>query len=217
MRSQSFLVVSERFDALPHVRVRSFLDGQEHYVSLPDPVYTVEAEPGGDYATPFVRLSYSSLTTPETAYDYDMGERTLTVVKREAVLGGFDRDNYSTERIHATSADGTRVPISLLYRKGLQRDGSHPALLYGYGSYGISIDASFSQVRLSLVDRGFVYAIAHIRGGGDLGKSWHEAGRMANKPNTFQDFVAAAESAHRGGLDELQSGLASWAAARADC
>jgi oligopeptidase B len=189
-----FLVVSERYDALPQIRIRDFRTGAEHYVQVPDPVYTVEAEPGGDYATPVVRLTYSSLTTPETAYDYDMGERTLSVVKREAVLGGFDRENYATERMEATSADGTTIPISLLYRKGLKRDGSHPALLYGYGSYGISIDASFSHVRLSLVDRGFVYAIAHIRGGGDLGKSWHEAGRMANKTNTFQDFLAAAEA-----------------------
>ncbi len=187
-------MVSERFDALPHIRIRDFLTGSEHYVQLPEPVYTVEAEPSGEYATPFLRLTYSSLTTPETAYDYDMGERMLTVIKREAVLGGFDRDNYSAERIHATSPDGTRIPISLLYRKGLVRDGSHPALLYGYGSYGISMDAGFSHVRLSLVDRGFVYAIAHIRGGGDLGKSWHEAGRMANKTTTFNDFIAAAEA-----------------------
>ena len=189
-----FLVVSERFDALPHIRIRSLLTGSEHYVQLPEPVYTVEAEPSGEYATPFLRLTYSSLTTPETAYDYDMGERMLTVIKREAVLGGFDRDNYSAERIHATSPDGTRIPISLLYRKGLVRDGSHPTLLYGYGSYGISMDAGFSHVRLSLVDRGFVYAIAHIRGGGDLGKSWHEAGRMANKIASFNDFIAAAET-----------------------
>ncbi len=188
-----FLVVSERFDALPHIRIRSFLTGSEHYVELPEPVYTVEAEPSGEYATPFLRLTYSSLTTPETAYDYDMGERMLTVIKREAVLGGFDRDNYSAERMHATSPDGTRIPISLLYRKGLVRDGSHPALLYGYGSYGISMDAGFSHVRLSLVDRGFVYAIAHIRGGGDLGKSWHDGGRMARKMNTFTDFIACAE------------------------
>jgi len=189
-----FLVVSERFDALPHVRVRDFAAGEEHYVQLPEPVYTVEAEPGGEYATPLLRLTYSSLTTPETAYDYDMGARTLTVIKRDAVLGGFNRENYVTERIQAVSADGTRIPVSLLYRKGLARDGSHPALLYGYGSYGISIDASFSSVRFSLVDRGFVYAIAHIRGGGDCGKSWHEAGRMATKTNTFHDFIAAAEA-----------------------
>ena len=189
-----FLVISERFDALPHIRIKDFRTSAEHYVQLPDPVYTVDAEPGGDYATALVRLTYSSLTTPETAYDYDMAARTLTVVKRDAVLGGFDRENYTTERIQAKAADGTTIPISLLYRKGLKRDGSNPALLYGYGSYGISIDASFSQVRLSLVDRGFVYAIAHIRGGGDLGKSWHEAGRMVNKTNTFHDFVAAAEA-----------------------
>lgn len=195
-----FLVISERFDALPHIRVRHFVTGDEHYVHLPDPVYTLDAEPGGDYATQFVRLTYSSLTTPETAYDYDMGSCTLAVVKRDAVLGGFDRENYSTGRIEAKTQDGATIPISLLYRKGIKRDGLNPALLYGYGSYGISMDASFSLVRLSLVDRGFVYAIAHIRGGGDLGKSWHEAGRMANKTNTFQDFVAAAEALIRAGF-----------------
>lgn len=195
-----FLVISERFDALPHIRIRDLRSGAEHYVQLPEPVYTVEAESGGDYATSRVRLTYSSLTTPETAYDYDMDERTLTVVKREAVLGGFDRENYATERIQAKAADGTAIPVSLLYRRGLKRDGSNPALLYGYGSYGISIDADFSPARLSLVDRGFVYAIAHIRGGGDLGKSWHEAGRMANKTNTFQDFIAAAEALIQAGF-----------------
>lgn len=189
-----FLAISERFDALPHIRIRSFRTGAEHYVVLPEPVYTVEAESSGEYSTTFLRLTYSSLTTPETAYDYDMSERTLTVVKREAVLAGFDRENYTTGRINAMSPDGTLIPVSLLYRKGLVRDSSHPALLYGYGSYGISIDASFSHVRLSLVDRGFVYAIAHIRGGGDLGKSWHEAGRMANKTATFNDFAACAKS-----------------------
>jgi oligopeptidase B len=189
-----FLVVSERADALPRFRVREFATGAEHLIELPDPVYAADACPDGDYATTLLRIDYSSLTTPETAFDYDLRARTLTVVKREPVLGGFDPANYVSERIEARSADGTRVPISLVYRKGLRRDGSNPVLLYGYGSYGISIEPDFAPVRLSLIDRGFIYAIAHIRGGGDLGKRWHEAGRMANKANTFADFIAAAET-----------------------
>ncbi|MGD0577564.1 MAG: S9 family peptidase [Bryobacteraceae bacterium] len=189
-----FLVVTERFDALPHIHIREFAAGLEHHVTLPESVYSVCAEVTGDFDTSLLRLTYSSLTTPETAFDYDMRARTLTLVKREAVLGDFDPANYVTERIHATAPDGTQVPLSLVYRKGLKKDASRPALLYGYGAYGHSIQPSFSHVRLSLVDRGFVYAIAHIRGGGDLGKQWHEAGRMANKMNSFTDFIAAAEA-----------------------
>lgn len=189
-----FLVVTERFDALPHIRIREFAAGLEHHVALPETVYSVSAEVTGDFDTSLLRLTYSSLTTPETAFDYDMRARTLTLVKREAVLGDFDPANCVTERIHATAPDGTKVPLSLVYRKGLKEGASHPALLYGYGAYGHSIQPSFSHVRLSLVDRGFVYAIAHIRGGGDLGKQWHEAGRMANKMNSFTDFIAAAET-----------------------
>jgi oligopeptidase B len=139
-------------------------------------------------------LTYSSLTTPATAFDYDMRARTLTLVKREAVLGGFDPAHYVTERIHATAPDGVKIPLSLVYRRGLVKDASRPALLYGYGAYGHSLEPAFSPLRLSLLDRGFVYAIAHIRGGGDLGKQWHEHGRMAHKRNTFTDFIAAAEA-----------------------
>jgi oligopeptidase B len=148
----------------------------------------------GDFDTSLLRLTYSSLTTPETAFDYDMRAHTLTLVKREPVLGDFDPANYVTEQIHATAPDGTPVPVSLVYRQGLKKDGSRQALLYGYGAYGHSLQPSFSHVRLSLLDRGFVYAIAHIRGGGDLGKQWHEAGRMANKMNSFTDFIAAAQA-----------------------
>jgi oligopeptidase B (EC:3.4.21.83). Serine peptidase. MEROPS family S09A len=133
------------------------------------------------------------LTTPLTDYDYDMETRARTLVKRQAVLGDFDPGNYVTERLEAQSAGGVRVPVSLVYRKGLERDGSHPALLYGYGSYGYPSDAAFSSNVVSLLDRGFVYAIAHIRGGGDLGKTWHDAGRLLNKRNSFADFTAAAE------------------------
>jgi oligopeptidase B len=189
-----FLIVTERFDALPHIRIREFASGLEHLVALPESVYSVSVEERGDFDTTLLRLNYSSLTTPETAYDYDLRARTLTIVKRETVLGGFDPANYVTERMYATAPDGTQVPLSLVWRKGLRKDGSNPALLYGYGAYGHSIEPAFSPLRLSLLDRGIVYAIAHIRGGGDLGKQWHEAGRMANKMNSFTDFVAAAEA-----------------------
>jgi len=189
-----FLIVTERFDALPHIRIREFASGLEHLVALPESVYSVSVEQRGDFDTSLLRLNYSSLTTPETAFDYDLHARTLTLVKREPVLGAFDPANYITGRIHASAPDGTEVPISLVYRKGLRQDGSNPALLYGYGAYGHSIEPAFSPARLSLLDRGFVYAIAHIRGGGDLGKHWHEAGRMANKMNSFTDFIAAAEA-----------------------
>jgi len=189
-----FLVVTERSDALQQIRIREFATGAEHYVALPEPVYSVAAEPDGDYDTDFLRLTYSSLRTPETAYDYDMRARALTVVKREPVLGGFDPENYVSERLYATAPDGVRVPVSLVYRKGWKKDAPLRTLLYGYGAYGHSIDAAFSSIRFSLLDRGFICAIAHIRGGGDLGKEWHEAGRMAFKTNTFADFIAAAEA-----------------------
>ena len=189
-----FLVVTERFDALPHIRIREFAGGLEHHVALPESVYSLSAEVTGDYDTSLLRLTYSSLTTPATAFDYDMRARTLTLVKREAVLGGFDPTNYVTERIHATAPDGVEIPLSLVYRRGLEKDAARPALLYGYGAYGHSIEPAFSSARLSLLDRGFVFAIAHIRGGGDLGKEWHEHGRMAHKRNTFTDFIASAEA-----------------------
>jgi oligopeptidase B len=145
------------------------------------------------YDTPIFRYTYSSMTTPKTVYDYDLGTRTSTVLKVQEVLRGFDRSQYVTERLHAPARDGARVPISVLYKKGLTKDGMHPALLYGYGAYGISEEAAFSSIRLSLVDRGFVYAIAHIRGGQELGRDWYEQGKMMNKMNTFNDFIDCGE------------------------
>ena len=133
------------------------------------------------------------MTTPMSSYDYDMKTRARTLVKREEVLGGFDPSNYVTERLHATAADGVKVPISIVYRKGLHKDGSRPLLLYGYGSYGATMDASFDSARLSLLDRGFAYAIAHIRGGQELGRAWYEDGKLLKKKNTFTDFIACAD------------------------
>jgi oligopeptidase B len=139
-----------------------------------------------------LRFNYTSLVTPASVFDYDMETRERRLMKRQDVLGGYDPALYQSERIYATAPDGVQVPISLVYKKGFRRDGSAPMLLYGYGSYGISIDATFASDRLSLLDRGFVYAIAHIRGGGDMGKPWHEDGRMLKKKNTFTDFIACA-------------------------
>jgi oligopeptidase B len=133
------------------------------------------------------------MKTPLSIYDYDMNTGQKTLLKQEEVLGGFDPDHYRTERLYAPASDGTLVPISLLYRRGLPRNGDNPLLLYGYGSYGVSIDAAFSSPRLSLADRGFVYAIAHIRGGQELGRRWYEEGKLLKKKNTFTDFIAAAE------------------------
>ena len=187
------LVITERQQGLLKLRVRRLSNGAEHFVTLPEPVYALSAQGGPEFDTTLLRFNYTSLVTPPSTFDYEMNARTRTLVKQQPVLGGFDTRNYISERIFATAADGTSIPVSLVYRKGVKRDGTAPALLYGYGSYGIPSEPNFSSERLSLLDRGFVYAIAHIRGGADLGKTWHDAGKMLNKRNTFTDFIAAAE------------------------
>jgi oligopeptidase B len=140
-----------------------------------------------------VRYSYNSLVTPNSVFDYDMTTGKSTLLKQTEVPGGFDRANYQSERVFATASDGTKIPLSIVYRKSTKIDGSAPLLLYGYGSYGASIPPTFSSTRLTLLDRGVIYVIAHIRGGGELGEEWRQAGRMMNKINTFSDFVASAE------------------------
>jgi oligopeptidase B len=167
--------------------------GAEHEIDQPEPVYGLFGGTNAIYDTTVFRYGYTSLSTPMSVIDYDMATRERTVVKEQPVLGGFDRNDYVTERVWVTASDGTRVPMSLVYRKDVPRDGSAPAWLYAYGSYGSSSDPYFSSVRLPLLDRGFVYAIAHIRGGGELGKPWHDDGRLMNKRNTFTDFIACAE------------------------
>jgi oligopeptidase B len=146
-----------------------------------------------DYDTTTFRYGYSSLVTPTSAFDYDLETRTPTLVKQVPVLGGYDADRYTSARLWATAADGTKVPMSVVHRKDVPLDGTAPALLYGYGSYEIPIDPTFSSIRLSLLDRGFVFAIAHIRGGGELGRAWYEDGKLLKKRNTFTDFIACAE------------------------
>ncbi|MBL8234554.1 MAG: S9 family peptidase, partial [Bryobacterales bacterium] len=190
---ENHLVVLEREDGIRRFEVYNLKDAGRHRVTMPESVYTIAPTGNPEFRTNVLRFQYTSLVTPASIFDYNMdtGERVLR--KQTPVLGGYDPANYETIRIHAEAEDGVRVPISLLYRKGTARDGSHPMLLYGYGSYGISIDPTFSSERLSLVDRGFVFAIAHIRGGGDLGKTWHDAGKLKQKLNTFEDFIACAE------------------------
>jgi len=186
-------VVAERENGLEHLRVIDLETGAEHRVTFPEPVYAVFLDANPEFDTTVVRFRYQSMVTPPSVYDYDMNTRERTLRKQTPVLGGYDPARYVSERIMATAADGTAVPISLFYRRDTPRDGSAPLLLYGYGSYGISIDATFSSSRLSLSDRGIIYAIAHIRGGGELGEEWRDAGKMLRKRNTFTDFIACAE------------------------
>jgi oligopeptidase B len=189
---KNHMVVVERKNGLIQFRVRPNT-GEEYYVDFGEPAYDVSSTDNYTFDTPVFRYTYSSMTTPRTVFDYDLNTKTGTVLKVQEVLGGFDKNNYVTERLYAPARDGARVPVSILYRKGLAKDGSHPVLLYGYGAYGISTDASFSPIRLSLVDRGFIYAIAHIRGGQELGRDWYENGKLFHKLNTFTDFIDCGE------------------------
>ncbi len=188
-----YLVTDERRQGLNQLRIRKFANGQDHFVEFPDPVYTASLGSMAEYATKVLRFNYTSLIVPNSVFDYDMETHTRELKKQQEVVGGYDSTQYVTERIFAKASDGVEIPISIVYKKGLRRDGSAPAMLYGYGAYGISNDPRFSSDRLSLLNRGFVYAIAHIRGGGDLGKPWHESGRILAKRNTFTDFISCAE------------------------
>jgi oligopeptidase B len=188
-----FLVIQERKDGLIQLRIRPWSGGEEHYVDFGEPAYLAYTSDNFVFDTPVLRFVYTSMATPRSVYDYDMSTRQRTLLKQDEVLGDFDPDHYATERVYAVARDGGRVPVSLLYRKGLPKDGSNPLYLYGYGSYGYSMDASFSSIRLSLVDRGFIYAIAHVRGGEEMGRRWYEDGKLLKKKNTFTDFVDCAE------------------------
>ncbi len=190
---EDFLVLAERGNGLTRLRVRP-LDGRpEHYLNFDEPAYAARIGTNPEFKTRLLRYVYSSLTTPRSTFDYDMSERKKTRLKEQEVLGGFDARNYSSERHYARAGDGAEIPISLVYRKSTRLDGSAPLLLYGYGSYGISVDAAFGPARLSLLDRGFVFAIAHVRGGQEKGRAWYEDGKLLHKKNTFTDFVDCAE------------------------
>lgn len=187
------LVVSEREGGLQHVRINNLKTNKSHRLTFPEPVYTAFVSTNREYNTPVLRFGYQSLVTPSSIFDYDMDKQTRVLLKQTEVPGGFDRNNYQSERIFATASDGTKIPMSVVYRKGTKLDGKAPLLLYGYGSYGASMTPNFSSNRLSLLDRGVIYAITHIRGGGEMGEEWREAGRMLKKLNTFTDFIASAE------------------------
>jgi oligopeptidase B len=187
------LVTEERDRGLIKIRTFNFGTGNAHYIEFNEPVYTASIGANAEYSTKLLRFTYTSLVTPNSVFDYHMDTRDRELKKQQPVLGGYDPSKYQSERVYATAPDGVMVPISLVYKKGLVQNGKAPMLLYGYGAYGISMDPTFSSDRLSLLDRGFVYAIAHIRGGADLGKPWHEDGRLLKKMNTFTDFIACAE------------------------
>jgi len=187
------LVLYELKDGLPQILVTNLQTGKKHFVSFPEPTYSVFPSQNREWNTTKLRYNYQSLITPSTIFDYDMETRQSKLLKQTEVLGGYDSKKYQSERIYATAKDGTKVPISLVYRKGLAKNGQAPMLLEGYGSYGYPNAVTFSSSDLSLLDRGFVVGTAHIRGGGEMGKSWHDQGRMKNKMNTFTDFIACAE------------------------
>lgn len=184
-----FWVITERKEGLIQMRIRDMSNGQEHFLDFGEPTYDAYVGRNPEYTTSLFRYRYSSMTTPTSTYDYEWKNKKRIVVKEQPVLGGFKRENYVTERRFATARDGVRIPVSIVYRKGITLDGTAPLLLYGYGSYGASMDATFSSSRLSLLDRGFVYAIAHIRGGQEMGRTWYEEGKLLKKKNTFYDFI----------------------------
>jgi oligopeptidase B len=186
-------VLFERIDGLRRINIMRLSDGACHVIDQPESVYAASPGPNPEWDTDTLRFEYTSLVTPRSAVDYGMESRERTIAKQETVLGGYDPDTYVTGRLWATAIDGTRVPISYVHRRDTVLDGTAPTLLYGYGSYEICIDPTFNSDRLSLLDRGFIYAIAHIRGGGELGRRWYEDGKLLHKRNTFTDFCACAD------------------------
>ncbi|MBW8639425.1 S9 family peptidase [Hoeflea sp. WL0058] len=190
---KDFLVWLVRHEGLPRIMIRNRTSGEEHAIAFDEEAYSLGLQGSMEYDTDVIRFSYSSMTTPSEQYDYNMRTRERTLLKTQEVPSGHDKDDYVTRRVMAPSHDGAEVPVSLLYHKDTKLDGSAPCLLYGYGSYGMTIPASFNTNCLSLVDRGFVYAIAHIRGGKDKGFAWYEDGKRQHKKNTFLDFIAVAE------------------------
>lgn len=189
----NFLVLNERKNGLTQFRVLNQQDGSEHLIDMGEESYMAYESTNVDFSTNLFRFGFSSLKTPATIYDYSLDEKNMVVKKRTKVIGGHNPEEYTTKRIHAKAQDETMIPMSLVYKNGIVLDGSNPTLLYGYGSYGHVVDPSFSPARLSLLDRGFIFAIAHIRGGEDLGRHWYEDGKMLQKINTFEDFIACGD------------------------
>ena len=190
---KNYLVIGERLDGLRAIRIINW-DGNEHYIKFNDPAYFAYTTANLDFNTDVLRYNYASLTTPNSTFEYNMKTKDQVLLKQEEVLdAGFSSDNYTSERLYATATDGTKIPISLVYKKGIQKSSETPLLLYAYGSYGNSTEPTFDSGRLSLLNRGFVYAIAHIRGGQEMGRDWYEHGKLLKKKNTFTDFIDSGE------------------------
>jgi len=189
----NFLVLGERRDGLPQIRVIPWGQSEGYYLDFPEQTYMAAIRPVPEAATDLLRFTYQSPVTPDSTYDFNMKTKERQLLKQSQVLGGFKPENYRAERLMAPGHDGTLVPISLVYRQGMERNGSNPLLLEGYGSYGYSSDPYFNSNVLSLLDRGFIYAIAHVRGGQEMGRYWYEDGKLFKKINTFTDFISCAE------------------------
>ena len=189
---RNFIVVSERIKGLTNLRVINW-NGNDYFIDFGEETYSARFSVNRQMDTDILRYGYSSLTTPYSTFDYNMVTKEKILLKEEEVLGGFDKNNYEAKRLYAMADDGVEVPISLVYKKGMVLDGTNPALLYAYGSYGASMDASFRSDRLSLLDRGFIFAIAHVRGGMEMGRWWYEDGKLLKKKNTFTDFNSCAQ------------------------
>ena len=186
----NFLVLSERKDGLSQIRIIRWDNNEEYYIDFNDPAYLAYTSSNPEFDTDILRFGYTSLTTPNSTYDFNMNTKEKVLLKQQEVIdANFSPDNYQSERLYIVARDGVKVPVSLVYKKGMKRDGSNPLLLYAYGSYGSSSSPYFSSVRLSLLDRGFVYAIAHVRGGQEMGRQWYEDGKLLKKINTFNDFI----------------------------
>ncbi|MEO0066172.1 MAG: hypothetical protein RI983_1498 [Bacteroidota bacterium] len=190
---KKFTVITERKNGLIQLNIKQSFSSGEHYIAFDEPAYTASLGANPNYFTDSIRFIYTSLTTPYSVYDYNVQDKSKTLQKQVEVLGGYKIDDYVTERIYAPASDGTKIPISLVYKKGLKKDGKSPLLLYAYGSYGYSLDAEFNSTIISLLNRGFVYALAHIRGGEDLGRQWYEEGKLLKKKNSFTDFINCGE------------------------
>lgn len=191
---KDYLVISERNNGLTKIRIKKWNGNEDYYLPFDNETYTAYTTQNPEFDTKILRYGYNSLNTPASVIDFNMETKEKTVLKETEVLGGkFDKNNYETERLWATAVDGTKIPMSVIYRKGIKKDGKNPTLVYGYGSYGATIDPYFSTVRLSLLDRGFIFAIAHVRGGEYMGRQWYEDGKLLKKKNTFTDFIDASK------------------------
>jgi oligopeptidase B len=186
---KDYLVVSERTNGLNQIKVIRWNDDSFYYLPFDSETYMVNTTSNVDFDTELLRYSYSSLTTPNSTFDFNMRTKEKVLLKQQEIVGGYNESEYQSERIWATAQDGTKIPISMVYKKGITKNGNQPMLLYAYGSYGITVDPYFSSIRLSLLNRGFIFAIAHIRGGEYLGRKWYEGGKLLQKKNTFTDFI----------------------------